>query len=68
MQPAFSRGLDILDLEVAAVGDDIDRLDVQNLAGRFCGLRQQAHVHDLVGHTACSTIVLCFASTATWML
>ena len=38
-------GLDVLDLE-----DDVDGLDVQNLAGRFCGLRQQAHVHDLVGH------------------
>src|SRR5580698_4888250 len=28
-------GLDVLDLEVAAVGDDVDRLDVENLAGRF---------------------------------
>ena len=27
-------GLNVLDLEVAAVGDDTDRLDVQNLAGR----------------------------------
>ena len=43
-------GLDVLRLEVAAVGDDVDRLDVQNPAGRFCGLRQQAHVDDLVGH------------------
>jgi hypothetical protein len=43
-------GLDVLDLEVAAVGDDVDHLDVQNLASRFCGLRQQTHVHDLVGH------------------
>jgi hypothetical protein len=43
-------GLDVLDLEVAAVGDDVDPLDVQNLASRFCGLRQQTHVHDLVGH------------------
>ena len=31
---------------------------------RLGGLRQQAHVHDLVGH-ACSTISLFFASTAT---
>jgi hypothetical protein len=46
----FLTGLDVLGLEVAAVGDDVDRLDVQNLAGRFCGLRQQAHVDDLVGH------------------
>jgi hypothetical protein len=43
-------GLDVLGLEVAAVGDDVDRLDVQNFAGRFCGLRQQPHVDDLVGH------------------
>ena len=43
-------GLDVLGLEVAAVGDDVDGLDVQNLAGRFCGLRQKPHVDDLVGH------------------
>src|ERR1700678_2579337 len=43
-------GLDVLGLEVAAVGDDVDRLDVENLAGRFCGLRQKPHVDDLVGH------------------
>src|ERR1700729_2299555 len=43
-------GLDVLDFEVAAIGDDIDRLDAQGLTGRLRGLRQQAHVHDLVGH------------------
>src|SRR3984957_7727968 len=43
-------GFDVFDFEVAAVGDDVDRLDVQNLAGGFCSLRQQAHVDDLVGH------------------
>src|SRR3984957_14824036 len=43
-------GLDVLDFEVAAIGDDIDRLDAQDLTGRLRGLRQQAHVHDLVGH------------------
>ena len=42
--------LDVLDFEVAAVGDDVDRLDAQNFAGRLGGLRQQAHVDDLVGH------------------
>jgi len=43
-------GLDVLGLEVAAVGDDVDGLDPQNFAGRLGGLRQQAHVDDLVGH------------------
>ena len=43
-------GLDVLALEVAAVGDDIDCLDFKDRAGRFDGLHQQAHVHDLVGH------------------
>ena len=42
--------LDILDFEVAAIGDDVDRLDAQDFAGRLRGLRQQARVHDLVGH------------------
>ena len=60
-------GVDVLDLEVAAVGDDVDHLDIQNLASRFSGLRQQTHVHDLVGH-ACSTISLCLGSTATCTL
>jgi hypothetical protein len=49
MQPTLA-GFDVLDFEVAAIGDDVDRLDVQNLAGRFCGLRQETHVDDLVGH------------------
>ena len=48
-------GLDVLDLQVAAVGDDVDRLDVQNL--------RPMSTTWLV--TACSTISLFFASTAT---
>ena len=43
-------GLDVLDFEVAAVGDDVDRFDPKYVAGRLGGLRQQAHVDDLVGH------------------
>jgi hypothetical protein len=35
-------------LEVAAIGDDIDRLNRKDGAGRFGGLRQQAHVDDLI--------------------
>ena len=67
MQPTFLAGDLLLGLEVAAVGDDVDRLDVRNLAGRFCGLRQQAlPTTGLV--TACSTISLFFPSTATWMV
>ena len=50
MHPGLLAGLDVLDLEVAAVGDDVDRLDTENAAGRFGGLRQQAHVDDLIGH------------------
>jgi integrase len=37
-------GLDVLDLEVAAICDDIDRLNRKDGAGRFGGLPQQAHV------------------------
>jgi hypothetical protein len=43
-------GLDVLDFVVAAVGDDVDRLDPENVAGRLSGLRQQAHVDDLVAY------------------
>jgi hypothetical protein len=43
-------GLDVLDLEVTPIGDDIDALDVEDDAGRFGCLHQQADVHDLVGH------------------
>ena len=43
-------GLDVLDFEVATVGDDVDRFDPENFAGRLGGLRQQSHVDDLVGH------------------
>ena len=50
-------GLNVLGLEVAAIGDDVDRLDVQNLAGRFCGLRQKPNVYDLVGHRLLGVIV-----------
>ena len=50
MSPAFLAGLDVLDLEVTPIGDDIDALDVEDDAGRFGCLHQQADVHDLVGH------------------
>ena len=49
-QPRLFAGLNVLDLEVAAIGDDIDILDIENGAGRLGGLFQQAHVHDLIGH------------------
>ena len=50
-QPRLFAGLNVLDLEVAAIGDDIDILDIENGAGRLGGLFQQAHVHDLIGHS-----------------
>ena len=57
-------GLDVLDLEVAAVGDDVDGLDVQNLAaGSAVCVNRPMSTTWLV--TACSTISLFFASTAT---
>ena len=34
----------------AAIGDDIDVLDIEKGAGQLGGLFQQAHVHDLIGH------------------
>ena len=43
-------GLDVFDLEVAAIRDDVDRLDPQDFAGRLRSFHQQAHVHDLVCH------------------
>ena len=50
-QPRLFAGLNVLDLEVAAIGDDIDILDIENGAGQLGGLFQQAHVHDLIGHS-----------------
>ena len=61
-------GLDVLDLEVAAVGDDVDRLDVQNLGGPVLRSASSRPMSTTWLVTACSTISLCFASTATWML
>ena len=49
-QPRRLAGFDVVALEVAAIGDDVDRLDIQNGAGRFSGLFQQAHIDDLIGH------------------
>jgi len=40
----------LLSFEVAAIGDDIDGLDVKDGAGRLGGLGQKSHVDDLVGH------------------
>jgi hypothetical protein len=39
-QPRLFAGLDVLDLEVAAIGDDIDILDIENDVGRLGGLFQ----------------------------
>ena len=49
LDPGLLAGLDVLDLEIAPVGHDRDCLDPENLLCRFGGLRQQTHVHDLVG-------------------
>ena len=43
-------GLDVFDLEVAAVGHRIDPLNAQCLHCRCCGLSEQAQVKDLVAH------------------
>jgi hypothetical protein len=47
--PRLLAGLYVLDLEVAAIGDDIDRLNLKDGAGPFGGVKQ-AHVDDLIGH------------------
>src|ERR1700680_4657357 len=53
--------LDVLDLEVAAIGDDVDPLDAENRAGRFGSLaRRPMSTTWLV--TSCSTISLYLAS------
>ncbi len=49
-QPGFLASLDVLDFEVAAIGDYIDGNYIEDGAGRLGGLGQQAHVHDLIGH------------------
>jgi hypothetical protein len=66
-EPRLLAGLDVLDLEVTPIGDDIDALDVEDGAGRpaVCVSRPMSTTW-LV--TACSTIILCFASTATCAL
>src|ERR1700732_92106 len=47
-QARLIAGHDILDLEVATVGDNVDPLDAEDGAGGFSRLLQQAHVDDLV--------------------
>jgi hypothetical protein len=47
-EPRFVAGFDVLDLEVAAIGDDVDPLDAEDRTGRFGGLFQQAHIDDLI--------------------
>jgi hypothetical protein len=49
-QPRLLAGLDVLGSEIALVGDDIDSFDIEDGAGGFGGLLQQAHVDHLVGH------------------
>ena len=59
----FLAGLDFLDFEVTAVGDDADGFDPEDVAGRLGGLRQWAMSTTWLV-SACSTIILVFASTA----
>jgi hypothetical protein len=40
-QPRLFAGLNVLDLEVAAIGDDIDILDIENGACRLGGLTRK---------------------------
>jgi len=42
--------LDVLGFEIAAIGDDVDRLDAEDFSRGLGGFRQQPHVDDLVGH------------------
>src|SRR3954447_11663364 len=49
LHSGFLTGLDILDLEVTLVGDDVDRLDAEDLLRRFGSLGQQPHIEHLVG-------------------
>ena len=48
-KPGLLASLDILNLKITFVGNDRNFLDPENLLRRFRGLRQQAHVNDLVG-------------------
>ena len=50
LHPGLLAGLDVLDLEIAAVGDDRDPLDAENLLGRLRRPGEQAHIDDLVRH------------------
>ncbi|HUB63278.1 MAG TPA: hypothetical protein VL996_02360 [Methylocella sp.] len=47
-QASLLAGFDILALEISFVGDDIDLLDLQNLASGLGRLLQQAHVQNIV--------------------
>jgi hypothetical protein len=51
-----------MSLEVATIGDDVDRFDAQNLTGRL-GVCVSRPVSTTRLVTACSTISLFFAST-----
>jgi hypothetical protein len=42
--------VNVLDLEVAAIGDDVDPFHTKDRLGRFGRLRQEAHVDNLVRH------------------
>ena len=48
------------------VGDDVDLLDFEDLAGRLGSRLQQPHVDDLVGHlqAECSHVCMTAASAA----
>src|SRR5947209_16619796 len=48
--PGLLAGLDVLNLEIALVGNGFDGLDAQDFLRRFSGLRQQTHVDNLVGN------------------
>jgi hypothetical protein len=47
-QPRFVARVDVLDFEMAAIGDDIDPLDAEDRARRFGRLFQQARIDDPV--------------------
>jgi hypothetical protein len=49
LDPGFLAGLDVFDLEITLVDHDRDCLDAKDFFCRLRGLRQQTHVHDLVG-------------------
>ena len=48
LHSGFLAGLDVLDLEIPAIGNDRDLLHAEDLLGRLRRLGQLAHIEDLV--------------------